>query len=193
MLVGPLAGAIRADARTYPAIDLRIHEMAPDRQIALLESGQTDVCFLRCPPPNADLIHERAEAETVRLVLPWRHRLVGAPVSFADLAGERFVFLRLADYPTATYLWDRCVAAGFTPIVAQQAVEAASLTSLVAAGLGIAIIPEFVARLAHEDVIYAPLEGRPIRADVYAFWMRAKQPRIENFVRLVQGGESAKS
>lgn len=129
----------------------------------------------------------------MRLVLPWRHRLVGAPVSLADLAGERFVFLRLADSPFATYLWDRCVAAGFTPIVAQQAVEAASLTSLVAAGLGIAIIPEFVARLAHEDVIYAPLEGRPIRADVYAFWMRAKQPRIENFVRLVQGGESAKS
>ena len=69
--------------------------------------------------------------------------------------------------------------------------EAASLTSLVAAGLGIAIIPEFVARLAHADVVYKSLQGPPIRADVYVLWTRTKQPLIENFVRLVQGGGRA--
>ncbi|MCJ2071295.1 LysR substrate-binding domain-containing protein [Methylobacterium sp. J-030] len=191
MLAGPLARAIRAYAHTYPAVDLRIHEMAPDRQIARLRSGQTDVSFLRCPPLDTDLIRERAWAETVRLVLPRGHRLTGAPVRLADLAGERFVFLRLADSLFAKYLWDRCVEAGFTPDVTHQAVEAASLTSLVAAGLGIAIIPEFVARLAHADVVYAPLQGPPIRADVYALWTRTKQPLVEHFVRLVQDGKNA--
>jgi len=193
MLAGPLARAIRAYAGTYPAVDLRIHEMAPDRQIALLKAGQTDVSFLRCPPPDGDLIRARAWVETVRLVLPRGHRLAGGAVSLADLAGERFVFLRLADSLFAQYLWDRCVEAGFTPDITHQAVEAASLTSLVAAGLGIAIIPEFVARLAHADVVYRALEGPTIHADVYALWTRAKQPLIENFVRLVQGGGSAEA
>jgi DNA-binding transcriptional LysR family regulator len=193
MLAGPLARAIRAYAHTYPAVDLRIHEMSPDRQVALLRSGQTDVSFLRCPPPDADLIRERAWAETVSLVLPRGHRLAGATVRLADLAGERFVFLRLVDSLFAKYLWDRCIEAGFTPDITHQAVEAASLTSLVAAGLGIAIIPEFVARLAHADVIYTPLQGPPICADVYALWTRAKQPLIENFVRLVQGAETAET
>ena len=193
MLAGPLARAIRAYAHTYPAVDLRIHEMAPDRQVALLRSGQTDVSFLRCPPPDADLIRERAWAETVSLVLPRGHRLAGATVRLADLAGERFVFLRLVDSLFAKYLWDRCIEAGFTPDITHQAVEAASLTSLVAAGLGIAIIPEFVARLAHADVVYTPLQGPPICADVYGLWTRAKQPLIENFVRLVQGAETAET
>ena len=186
MLAGPLARAIRAYAQAYPAVDLRIHEMAPDRQIALLRSGQTDVSFLRCPPPDADLIRARAWRESVSLVLPKGHRLASGPVRLGDLAGERFVFLRLADSLFAKYLWDRCAAAGFIPTITHQTVEAASLTSLVAAGLGIAIIPEFIARLAHADVVYRPLTGEPIRADVYALWTRAKQPLVANFVRLVQ-------
>ncbi|SDN06493.1 DNA-binding transcriptional regulator, LysR family [Methylobacterium phyllostachyos] len=187
MLAGPLARAIRDYARAYPDVDLRIHEMSPDRQIALLRSGQTDVSFLRCPPPDADLIRARAWREGVRLVLPKGHRLAASPVALADLAGERFVFLRLADSRFAKYLWDRCTEAGFVPTITHQAVEAASLTSLVAAGLGIAIIPECVARLAHADVVYRPLRGPRIRADVYALWMHAKQPLVETFVRRVQG------
>ncbi len=71
---------------------------------------------------------------------------------------------------------------------AAEAVEAASVTSLVASGLGIAIIPEYVARLAHADVVYRPLEGPRIRADVFALWSPAKAALVCNFVDLVRDG-----
>ena len=188
MLAGPLGPALRDFARTYPAVDLRIHEMSPDRQIAMLKSGQTDLSFLRCPPEDADLIRVCAWTETVRVVLPRGHRLATGALRLSDLRDERFVFLRLSDSLFANYLWDCCAEAGFVPSITYQAVEAASLTSLVASGLGIAIIPEFVARLAHADVVYRPLEGPPIRADVFALWMAPKAPLIANFVDLVRSG-----
>lgn len=186
MLAGPLGGAIGAFGRTYPDVALRIHEMSPDRQIAMLKSGQTDVSFLRCPPPDADLVSDLAWRETVRLVLPRGHRLAAETVGLADLSGERFVFLRLADSLFARSLFECCVSAGFVPTITHQAVEAASLTSLVAAGLGIALIPEFVARLAHADVVYRPIREPQIRADVYALWAKPETPLVRNFVALVR-------
>jgi DNA-binding transcriptional LysR family regulator len=188
MLAGPLGASIRVFAERYPDVDLRIHEMSPDRQIAALRTGRTDVSFLRCPPRDLDLVSELAWEETVRLVLPRGHRLATETIALTDLAAENFVFLRLHDSLFAKYLWTCCVEAGFTPRISHQVVEAASLTSLVAAGLGLAIIPEFVARLAHRDVVYRPIAGRPIRADVHALWTKARAPLIENFIALVRLG-----
>lgn len=188
MLAGPLGRAIRDFSVTYPDVALRIHEMSPDRQIAMLKAGQTDISFLRSPPQDLDLASERAWCETVTLVLPKGHRLAGmAVIDLAELHRERFVFLRLSDSLFAKYLWKCCIEAGFTPDITHQVVEAASLTSLVATGLGIAIIPEFVARLAHADVVYKPIGGKPIHADVYALWAREKAgPLIRNFLELVR-------
>ncbi len=191
MLAGPLGRAIRDFSVAYPDVDLRIHEMSPDRQIAMLKAGQTDISFLRSPPQDLDLASERAWCETVTLVLPKGHHLAGMPaIDLADLSRERFVFLRLSDSLFAKYLWECCVAAGFTPTITHQVVEAASLTSLVATGLGIALIPEFVARLAHADVVYKPIGGKPIHADVYALWPREKAgPLIGNFLELVRSAK----
>lgn len=192
MLAGPLGSAIRDFSITYAGVDLRIHEMSPDRQISMLKAGQTDISFLRSPPQDLDLVSERAWCETVTLVLPKGHRLSRmAAIDLADLSQERFVFLRLSDSLFAKYLWDCCVGAGFVPTITHQVVEAASLTSLVAAGLGIAIIPEFVARLAHADVVYKPLKGKPIHADVYALWSKEKAgPLIGNFLTFFGSGEA---
>lgn len=190
MLAGPLGRAIRDVSIAYPDVDLRIHEMSPDRQIAMLKAGRTDISFLRSPPQDADLASERAWRETVTLVLPKAHRLAGrAAIDLAALGGERFVFLRRSDSLFAKYLWDCCLEAGFAPTITHEVVEAASLTSLVAAGLGIAIIPECVSRLAHAEVVYRPLSGKPIHADVHALWSKDRAgPLITNFLRLVRDG-----
>ncbi len=195
MLAGPLGPAIKDFARGYPEVELHLHEMAPDRQIAMLKEGRTDVSLLRCPPPDPNLARALAWREGVSLVLPrghpkvrgTDHRLTGGPIALADLAEETFVFFRLVDSLFAKHLWQCCVEAGFEPRIAYQVVEAASLTSLVAAGLGIAIIPESVARLAHADVVYRPVRGPRIQADVHALWTKTTEPLIATFVETVRG------
>ena len=191
MLAGPLGRAIREFSQHYPAVDLRIHEMAPDRQITMLKAGQTDVSLLRCPPQDPDLVSELAWRESVSIVLPKGHRLAGGPIPLSDLAGEKFVFFRLVDSLFAKHLWQCCVDVGFEPIITHQVVEAASLTSLVAAGLGIAIVPESVASLAHADVVYRPVRGPRIQADVYALWAKTTEPLIATFVATVRRAAQA--
>jgi hypothetical protein len=66
----------------------------------------------------------------------------------------------------AQYLWQCCVEAGFRPKVSQQAVEAHSLISLVAAGFGVAVVPERIQTLAHPGVVHRPLHGTRAVADV---------------------------
>ncbi|MGU3539662.1 LysR family transcriptional regulator [Methylobacterium sp. A54F] len=190
MLTGPLGGAIRGFALAYPDVDLRLHEMSPDRQVRALKSGQTDLSFLRCPPQDGEIIGELAWRESVSVVLPRDHALARTRIRLADLRDERFVFLRLEDSLFARHLWQHCFDAGFSPRITYQVVEAASLTSLVAAGLGIAIIPEFVSRLAHRAVVYRKIGGDPIRADVHALRIGTENPLVSNFIDLVRDGRA---
>lgn len=186
VLTGPLARAIQQFSLEYPDVDLRIHEMPPDRQVVALKSGQADVSFLRCPPPDADLVSELAWKEGVKVVLPRGHKLASRKIRLADLGQESFVFLRFDDSLFAKYLWQCCFEAGFAPRVTHQVVEATSLTSLVAAGLGVALIPEFVGRLSHRDVVVKSIDGKPLLADVYALRTSLKDPLVGRFVELVR-------
>lgn len=64
--------------------------------------------------------------------------------------------------------------------------EAASLTSLVAAGFGVALIPEFVAKLAHANVTYRPVVSPILSADVHALYHLRSGPMAQNFLALMR-------
>ena len=54
-----------------------------------------------------------------------------------------------------------CSEAGFSPHVGQEAPRIVSTLNLVAAGLGITIVPASLSRLPLEGVTYRPLKGKP--------------------------------
>jgi len=140
--LGPLAQLVAAFGAQYPKVALRIHEMSPQDQQAALHARRTDISFLRRPAEDRDLTVELAWRERVGVALPRQHRLVKRHrITLANLRDEEHVFLRLRDSLFAQYLRDCCVEAGFVPRISQQVVESYSLTSLVAAGLGVALVP----------------------------------------------------
>jgi DNA-binding transcriptional LysR family regulator len=161
--------------------------MPPQEQQAALHARRTDVSFLRRPAEDPDLVAELAWPETVAVALPERHPLAGCRrVSLPDLRDESFVFLRLEDSRFAQYLRDCCVEAGFLPRVSQQVVEAYSLTSLVAAGLGVALVPECVRALSRCGVVYRPLEEPALRADVKMVYRPDRGGVAERFIGLAR-------
>lgn len=167
VLLGPLAELIARFSTRVPEVMVRIQEMPPLEQEAALHARRIDISFLRGPIGVSDLATELAWPEKVGVVMPLSHALArSSEVALADLRNERFVFLRLKDSRFARYLRDCCVEAGFAPNISQQVVEAYSLLSLVAAGLGIALVPEAVKELSRPGVIYKALaEPAPV-ADV---------------------------
>ena len=187
VLMGPLASLVREFSAAFPQVVVRLHELPPVEQHVALLSRRTQISFLRRPPEDPDLVAELAWPESVGVALPRDHRLTSADeIGLADLKDEDFAFLRLSDSPFAKYLFDCCVAAGFSPRIVQQAVESYSLISLVAAGTGVALVPEAIRSLIHPRVVYRPLRGAIARADVMMLYRAERNAILDNFIAVAR-------
>jgi DNA-binding transcriptional LysR family regulator len=187
VLLGPLGPLVAAFGARLPRVTVRLHEMSPREQEAALHARRTDVSFLRRPAEDSGLVDELAWPEAVAVALPEGHALAAhSSIALSTLRHESFVFLRLEDSRFAQYLRECCVEAGFLPRISQQVVEAYSLTSLVAAGLGVALVPEGVQALSRPGVIYRPLSEPTPRADVRMIYRPDRSPAAEEFLQLAR-------
>jgi DNA-binding transcriptional LysR family regulator len=187
VLLGPLGAIIAAYLRRYPDVTVRLHEMAPAAQLASLRARQTDISFLRTPVEDPDLVTQLAWGEKVGVALPEDHPLSARThLRLIDLRDEDHVFLRLRDSRFACYLRDSCIEAGFMPRITQEVVEAYSLTSLVAGGLGIALVPESVRNLSRRGVVYRPLVEPAPSADVKMIFRPDRGPTVTRFIEVTQ-------
>jgi DNA-binding transcriptional LysR family regulator len=187
VLLGPLSDLIAACARRHPGIAVRLREMGPQEQVAALQARRLDIIFLRHPPLDPALIAEIAWREEVGVVLPAGHPLARrGRLPLAALEGHDMVSLRLRDSRFAQHLRDCCVAAGFAPRILHEVVESYSLTSLVGAGLGLALVPECVRRLARPDIVYCPLEPPVPRADVSMIYRPDRAAAVDRMLELAR-------
>jgi len=187
VLLGPLGRLVAAFGTQFPQVAVRLHEMSPQEQQAALHARRTDVSFLRAPADDPGLTVELAWPETVAVALPERHGLAARRrIPLASLREENHVFLRLEDSRFAQYLRDCCIGAGFLPRISQQVVEAQSLTSLVAAGLGVALVPESVTILSRPGVVFRALEEPAPRADVMIAYRPEPGAVVEQFASLAR-------
>ncbi len=188
VLLGPLAGLIAEFGRRYPGIAVRLREMGPVEQVAALRARRLDVIFLRHPPPDPDVVAEIAWRERVGVMVPAGHRLAGlGAVPVAALEGEDLVSLRLRDSRFAQHLRNHCLAAGFAPRIVHEVVESYSLTSLVASGLGLAMVPETVVSIGRRDVVFRPLAPPVPEADVWMLYRPDRPEALDRLAALVRG------
>lgn len=187
VLAGPLGEHLHLFRGAYANVDVRIHELAPDRQIEHLKARHVDLCFQRSPPPDPDLAVELAWPERVGVVMARGHGLADAQfLTLKDLAGQPYISLRLRDSRFANDMWNACIAAGFVPALCQEVVEATSLMSLAAAGMGVALIPEFAGILRHPKVVFRSLAPPSPVADVHAVRLRTTDAVVDNFLGMMR-------
>jgi len=100
-------------------------------------------------------------------------------IELADLQDDAFVMLRPGSSVYAQKVFDACVAAGFVPRVVQQVIEAPAMVNLVAAGLGVALVPASMARMHKDGVALCPLSVSKLHGDVHALRrVEAAQPAV---------------
>lgn len=183
LLLGPLPLIIAAYRRSVPRVAVVLHEMTPAAQLVALRDRRIDVSFSRTAVNDDALASELAWRDPVVVALPRGHRLAASRrLALPDLKDEEFVSLRLDSSGFALYLHDCCVEAGFVPRTSQQVVESQAIPSLVAAGLGVALVPASLQRVHRRGVAYRGLARKPPRADVYAIQRRAEtSPVVRGF------------
>jgi LysR family hydrogen peroxide-inducible transcriptional activator len=137
-----MPGYTTSFARKYPEAKLRIVEETTPILIESLRDLSIDVAILALPLRHKDLELHRLRTERLFAVLPRNHPLAATEsLTLKDLRGESFVMLRdghcFRDLSIAA-----CSHAHITPRIAFESGQFSSLFGMVAAGVGISLVPE---------------------------------------------------
>ncbi len=158
---------IRAFREAYPLVALSLDESGTTELIDDLRNERVDAAFIRTPvaDPMGITVNPLLE-EAMLVALPATHTLAASDTELplAALAAETFIVYRRRSGPGLyDAIFAACHAAGFSPVVGQEAPRIVSTLNLVAAGLGIAVVPASLARMQMDGVIYRPLRssGQP--------------------------------
>jgi DNA-binding transcriptional LysR family regulator len=148
--------------QAYPALHVTLQENKSTNLVAMIREGTVDAAFIR-PPFEADevvaytpLLHEK-----MVVAVPRGHRLATRKTTtLAGLFEEVFVFYHRNVRPGLTdAVIAACERSGFRPRLSQEAPQLTSTLNLVAAGLGISIVPESLKHLRTNDIVYLRLTG----------------------------------
>jgi DNA-binding transcriptional LysR family regulator len=170
---GFLAGVVRSFRARHPRIAVTIAEMDTASQLDALRDGRLHLGFVRLADHDVrGLKTSIVVKEPYVLALPRGHRLAATPVvALRSLAPEAFVALAPDVQPEIhRRLVAACVAAGFEPRIAQTARTIHAVTALVAAGLGVALVPESVRKLGRAGVSWRRVRGRLPTVEISAAW-----------------------
>lgn len=146
----------RALKRDLPGIALEIHaDLLTPAQTAMLRDGSLDIGVLRPPTSGEDLALRTIEIEPLVLAVPADHRLATEPVvAMADLRTEEFVLYADSHSAVNDAVLRSCTEAGFAPRREHQAPGTAALLALIAAGLGVALVPASVRAVPLAGVVF---------------------------------------
>src|SRR5579859_197571 len=182
---------IHAFRQRFPEVHLKLMGMSTRDHLAALVARKMDLAFIRSPfapiPPDVATIN--IMTDRLMLLLRAEHPLASLPtVPVAALAREPFVMF---ERDAGTGIWDQIVAIcaehGFSPTVAQEAREAPTLIGLVAAGLGVTILPDSLRRIQVEGVVYRPLDSPQAASTVQLAHRRDERAgAVRAFIRLVE-------
>ncbi|MFI8102457.1 LysR family transcriptional regulator [Streptomyces sp. NPDC086023] len=176
--VPALLRAFRVD---HPGVRFSLVQNYGEAMIERLRAAELDLCLTSPVPEAPDLVARRLDEQRLRLVVPDDHRLAGRKrIRLAEAAEETFVTLE-PGYGLRRITDDLCAEAGFKPRVAFEGEEAETLRGLVAAGLGVALLPPpavprpgvveltVTAPRAAREIGVAWLDGHPDTPPVAAF------------------------
>ncbi|WP_268758110.1 LysR family substrate-binding domain-containing protein [Alicyclobacillus vulcanalis] len=186
---GWLPDVIRAYQERHPDVDLSLREMSTPAQMAALVSGEVDVGILRLPAQHPDLHVRLVDRDDCVAVVPAGHPLaMRASLFLVELAQEPFVLVSRAIWPG---LYDGVMTLartlGFEPRVRLEVTEVQTAVGLVAAGLGVSIVPSATERVHRQDVRYLRIDGPAPTVELGAAWRRADtSPLVSAFLETAE-------
>ena len=173
----------------WPDVVLSLEEMNTSLLYERVLRGDLDAAFVRpgADDPNGVQLKLLADEDTV-VALPANHPLASRErVRLSDIAGEPFILFSRSFGPS---LYDEimraCRGCGFTPVITQDAQRTASTVNLVAAHLGVSIVPASITQIKLAGVVYRPIEGpAPIARLAFATAKGVRSPFTRNFLNLL--------
>jgi DNA-binding transcriptional LysR family regulator len=188
----PLASllpVIRQFLELAPGARIDLDRLSSETQVGEIAKGKADVGIIRLPVLRRDPAVEFIELPNERLwvALPADHRLIGVEqISLADLAEESFVSaVHRERGGLARRVTELCMTRGFLPRLARVISRKTSMLDLVAAGLGIAVVPQRMTVIGNQNLVYRPLGDDDAEAGIAIIQPRQPTPLAARFVGLL--------
>ncbi|MGY1840210.1 MULTISPECIES: LysR substrate-binding domain-containing protein [unclassified Modestobacter] len=161
-------------ARELPGLELRFRpdQLTPAQERDLSE-GRIDVGVLRPPLRQVGLTCRLISRERLVVAVSSTHDLAReTPLALAELRAHDFVAYSAPDSVVNTAVTRACLTAGFLPRRTREAPEVSVILTFVAAGLGVAVLPESVVGLHVDGVRYVPVAD-DVHVDLALAWRTA--------------------
>ncbi len=171
-----------------PGVGLELRELTTVQQLQWVAEGNIDVGFVRPPVNLPGLESEVIFQEPLMMALPECHPLCqDETVAVRSLRNEPFIqFPRVLAPGLYDPIISLCQQAGFSPNVVQEAIQMQTIVSLVAAEMGVAIVPASLQNLQRKGVVYKPLaEVTPLVA-IALVWRKFPSPVVQRFVEVAR-------
>ena len=163
---------LRHSRKRLPSVTFELSELPTVDQLVRIEDGTLDLGLVR-PPVFRDSVRTASVwSEPFVAALPADHRLAELEaVDTSQLRDEAFVIFPRGRGPGLFETILRlCEGHGFTPRVAQEAVQMQTIVGLVGAGLGVSIVPASVQDFRLPGVVYRPLKQTEAQSTVALVW-----------------------
>lgn len=166
---GSMLRSITSFRSSYPDVELQLTEMEMRMQLSSIAEGTLDFGYIRPPAPIPDGITTSIILkEPLVVVLPENHPLAYAKqLQLSALANETFITPRQPpDVGFHHNTISACNEAGFQPIISPLGRDFTTISSMVAVGLGIALVPKSLDCLMLPTIRYVPIIDNNVTSDL---------------------------
>ncbi|MFC5470011.1 LysR family transcriptional regulator [Cohnella suwonensis] len=134
---------VAAFRKLHPNVKFRFRQGMYPSLIRDVVDAEVDIAFISpFPEKNGHVTGEIVLTEELFAILPDSHRLAKAEsIKLSELKDETFVLFG-SGYSLRPIVWDACKEAGFTPNIGFEGEESGTIRGLVAAGMGVSLLPE---------------------------------------------------
>ena len=185
--------AVAAFRASYPGISLTLAEGEPEEIAPRLKAGEFDLALLFefsgvRERPGAGLRSTKLLDDPMYVALPAEHALVRKrALRLVDLRDDDWVQTS-ATSPCARHVIRSCLAAGFEPNVTFESDDYETVQGLVAAGVGVALIPRLALTRVRRGIVVRALAPRSPMRQVIAATMggRGGAPAAQAMIGILQ-------
>ena len=182
---------LRRFRESFSNVSIHLEEEGSSALIDSVLNDKNEVVFLRKPAPiGLGLISQHVLDEPLIVALPNNHPLAEPQyeIQLLDLEPYDFVlYRRLAGQDLFDNILASCYQAGFSPNIVQEAPRLTSSLNLIAAGIGLSIVPESIREFWNNQIVYKSLQSEtPCIAPIYAIYKKnSRNVRLRNLLDLL--------
>ena len=180
---------IRRFSHKYPDVELALEEANTPTLLQGILGDRLDAAFLRPGSKGLDgVVLHRFPDEAMKIVLPSAHPLASRRrLPLSALTNDSFVLVPgAAGFTLRDEIIRACERAGFTPKLAQPAPQVSSVVNLVAAGLGVSVVPTSMTQVRVRGVRYLGIEAPKMHARLALAWRPSGESVVlDNFIAML--------